>query len=153
MKSLFFALIILMSIGCSKEKEDDLCCTIISLGANISLKNSVGEDLLDPENPNAYKKGDIKIYHLINGVQKRAGRDDILYEDEDGIYRYVVMVNYEGDDEYPITYIDWNETDRDTIKSEIYQTSNQIRVIKIWYNDALMWDAEDLGPEQFTIIK
>lgn len=153
MKPLLLALIILMAVGCSKDKDVENCCTIISLHANISLKNTDGEDLLNPENPNGYKERDIKTYHLINGVQKRAGQYDQFYADNEGIFRYSVIVNYEGNDEYPITYIDWNETDRDTIKSEIYQTSNQIRVIKIWYNGVLMWDAEDLGPEQFTIVK
>lgn len=151
MKSILIVFITLLSVGCSK---DEGCgCTIISLDANISLKNNAGEDLLDPDNPNSYKKRDIKTYHLIDGEQKRAGQYDNLYEDEEGVFRYSVIVNYEGNDEYPITYIDWNETDRDTIKYEIYRTNNQTRAIKFWYNGELIWDAENENAPEFTIIK
>ena len=151
MKPILFILIILLAIGCNKD--DDCGCTIISLDANISLKNTVGEDLLDPNSSNSYKKEDIRIYHLINGEQKRAGIDDVIYKDIDSIYRYRTFVNYEGNDEYPVTYIDWSETDRDTIKSEIYRTDNQTRAIKIWYNGELMWDVENGGAPDFTIVK
>ena len=151
MRPILFALILLFAVGCNKD--DDCGCTIISLDANIAITNSDGDDLLDPNNLNSYKKGDIKIYHLINGEQKRAGIDDIIYEDVDSIYRYRTFVNYEGNDEYPITYIDWSETDRDTIKSEIYRTDNQTRVIKIWYNGELMWDVADGRAPDFTIVK
>ena len=151
MKPILFILIILLAIGCNKD--DDCGCTIISLDANISLKNTVGEDLLDPNSSNSYKKEDIRIYHLINGEQKRAGIDDVIYKDIDSIYRYRTFVNYEGNDEYPVTYIDWSETDRDTIKSEIYRTDNQTRAIKIWYNGELMWDVADGGAPDFTIVK
>ncbi len=150
-KPILIALIAVLAIGCSK---DEGCgCTIISLAANISLKNNAGEDLLNPDNPNSYKKRDIKTYYLIDGEQTRAGQYDNFYEDEDGVFRYGVMVNYEGSDEYPITYIDWNETDRDTIKSEIYRTKNQTRAIKFWYNGELVWDAENGNAPEFTIIK
>lgn len=151
MKSILFALIILLAVGCNKD--DDCGCTIISLDANISLKSAAGADLLDPDNPDSYKKENIRIYHLINGDEKRAGVDDILYEDGDGINRYRTFVNHEGSDEFPITYIDWSETDRDTIKSEIYRTDNQTRAIKIWYNGELMWDVENGGAPDLTIVK
>lgn len=151
MKSILFALIILLAVGCNKD--DDCGCTIISLDANISLKNAAGADLLDPDNPDSYKKENIRIYHLINGEQKQAGLDDIIYKDIDSIYRYRTFVNYEGNDEFPITYIDWDEKDRDTIKSEIYRSNNVTRAIKFWYNDKLMWDVENGGAPHFTIVK
>jgi len=151
MKPFLLALLFLIFIGC--DKDDDDCCTIISLDANISVKNAGGEDLLDPNNPNSYKKENIKIYHLINGEQKRAGLDDIIYQDSDSVFRYRTFVNHEGNAEFPVTYIDWDETDRDTLKSEIYRTDNQTRVIKIWYNGELKWDVENGEAPDFTIVK
>jgi hypothetical protein len=123
------------------------------LDANISLKNSSGEDLLNPNNPNSYKESKIKTYYLVNGEEKIAHTEEFIYEDGEGLYRLRIFLNDEGNDEFPITYIDWNETDRDTIKSEIYKTDNQTRVIKIWYNKVLMWDAENLHATEFTVIK
>lgn len=152
MKPLFYVFAIFMIVSCSKERGLD-CCMNISMNADISLKNTAGEDLLNPENFNSYKEREIKTYHLIDGIERIAHTEEFLFKDNDGLYRLRVFLNDEGNDEYPTTYIDWNETDRDTLKSEIYRTNNQVRVVKIWYNDSLMWDAEDLGPEQFTIIK
>lgn len=152
MKTVLLAFLLLIAVGCNKD-DDDCGCAIISLSADISIENTAGEDLLDPNSPNSYKKRDIKTYHLINGEEKRAGIDDNIYQDADSIYRYRTFVNYEGNDEFPITYIDWSETDRDTIKSEIYRTNNQTRAIKIWYNGDLMWDVENGGEPYFTIIK
>lgn len=151
MKSILILVIALLAAGCSK---DEGCgCTIISLDANISLKNSEGEDLLNPNKSNAYNERNFKTYHLINGEEKISHTEELLYQDNDSIYRLRVFVNHEGNDEFPITYIDWNETDRDTIKSEIYRTSNQTRAIKFWYNGELVWDANTGKPAQFTIIK
>ena len=77
--------------------------------------------MLNPENPNSYKERDIKTYHLINGEEKRSGQYDQFYASNEGIFKYKIIVNYDGNDEYPKTYIDRNETDRDTIRSEIYK--------------------------------
>lgn len=152
MKPILITLLILFTISCSEEKEID-CCVNIDLGANISLKNASGDDLLDPENPNSFNETNIKTYYLIDGVEKRVGADDVLFLNEEGIYIFRTFVNYKGNDQYPITYIDWNETNRDTIKSEIYRTDNQIRVTKIWLNGELMWDVADGGAAYFTIVK
>ena len=150
MKPILFVLIVLLAMSCNKDYD---CCTIYSLDANISLKNAAGDDLLDPNNPNSFKESNIKTYHLINGEEIRAGLDDIIYKDSDSIYRYLTFVNYEGNDEFPITYIDWSETDRDTIKSEIYRSGNVTRAIKFWFNNELMWDGEKDGASEFTIVK
>lgn len=151
MKPILLTLLVLIMLGCNTDKED--CCVIYSLGANIALTNASGEDLLNPNNPNAYKKENIRVFHLIDGEQKRAGIDDFLYRDADSIYRYRTFVNYEGNDEYPITYIDWSETDRDTIKSEIYRSGNITRVIKLWCNGELVWDGNSGTTGEFTIVK
>lgn len=152
MKPLFFVFAFVIIASCGKERGLD-CCMNISMNADISLENAAGEDLLNPENFNSYNEREIKTFYLIDGIERIAHTEEFLFKDNDGLYRLRVFLNDEGNDEYPITYIDWNQTDRDTLKSEIYRTNNQIRVIKIWCNDVLMWDAEDLGPEQFTIVK
>lgn len=151
MKPILLILLGLIILGCDSEKDD--CCTIISLDANISLLDGSGVDLLDPNNPISFKKENIKIYHLINGDEKWAGVDDFIYQDSDSIYRFRTFVNYEGNDEFPITYIDWSETDRDTIKPEIYRSENIIRAIKFWYNGELVWDANTGTAGEFTIVK
>lgn len=152
MKKILIVIAVALLLSCSKN-DDSEEQFLVDLGVNISLESTTGDDLLDPENPNSYKKSEIKTYHLIDEVEQRAGADDVLLQDPAGTYVFRTFVNYKGNDEYPITYIDWSETDRDTIKSEIYRTINQIRVIKVWYNGELMWDVENGGDASFTIIK
>ncbi|AFL81536.1 hypothetical protein Aeqsu_2072 [Aequorivita sublithincola DSM 14238] len=152
MKAIFIILSVFFLISCSKN-DDSQEQFVIDLGASFSIQNAAGDDLLDPNNPNAFKQSDIKTYHLINGEVKLAGADDMLFLGNNGLYVFGTFVNYEGNDEFPITYIDWSETDRDTIKSEIYRTENQIRAIKVWYNDTLMWDVENGDAPYFTIVK
>lgn len=151
MKPFLLMCIFLIAMSCKNDNE--ICCVVISLGADISLTNNAGDDLLNPESPNSFKKNSIKVYHLINGEEKRAGNDDLIYEDANGIFRYRTFVNYEGNDEYPITYIDWSETDRGTIKSEISKNGSNIIAIKFWYNGELVWDAENEHAPEFTVIK
>lgn len=151
MKTITIALFFIV-VGCSKM-DDPQDQFVYDLGVNISILNATGEDLLDPNNPNSFRVNDIKTYHLINGEVKLAGADDVLFQESNGLFVFRTFVNYEGNDEYPITYIDWDETDRDTIKSEIYRTKNSIRAIKVWFNDDLMWDAENGGIPYFTIVK
>ncbi|MCG2419621.1 hypothetical protein K8089_11355 [Aequorivita sp. F47161] len=152
MKSILIALSVFFLISCSRNDEPQ-GQIVIDLGVNFSIQSATGEDLLDPNNSNAFKKENIKTYHLINGEVKLVGADDMLFLGNNGLYVFGTFVNYEGNDEFSITYIDWSETDRDTIKSQIYKTKNQIRAIKVWYNDTLMWDVENGGAPYFTIVK
>lgn len=152
MKPIHIILSVFFLISCNKN-DDTPEQFVIDLGVNTSLQNAAGDDLLDPNNPNSFRVSDIKTYHLINGEVKLAGADDVLFQESNGLFVFRTFVNYEGNDEFPITYIDWSETDRDTIKSEIYRTDNQIRAIKVWYNDELMWDVENGGAPEFTIVK
>ena len=152
MKTITIILFFIVVLGCSK-KDDSQDQFVIDRGVNISILNAAGADLLDPNNPDAFKKENIRTYHLINGEVKVAGADDILFQESNDLYVFRTFVNSEGNDEFPITYIDWSATDRDTIKSEIYRTKNSIRAIKVWLNDDLMWDAENGGIPYFTIVK
>lgn len=136
-------------LGCS----DDIGKIIYSTGVNISVKNATGEDLLDPQIPVSFKEEMIKTYYLVNGEERLADTEEFIYEDAQGIYRLRVFLNYEGTDEFPITYIDWHETDRDTIKSEFYKTDTKVIVTKIWFNNELKWNHENGGDPEFTIVK
>ncbi|MEM0519314.1 hypothetical protein [Aequorivita flava] len=152
MKAVFLVLYMAILIGCSK-KDDTGEQFVFDLAVNLSIKNEAGDDMLDPNNPNSYKLNDIKTYHLIDGEEVWAIADNVISQNNEGAFIFTTFVNYEGNYEYPITYIDWDETDRDTIKAEIYRTERQIRVIKIWYNEELKWDVENGGGPEFTIIK
>ncbi|AFL81535.1 hypothetical protein Aeqsu_2071 [Aequorivita sublithincola DSM 14238] len=153
MKITVIIIVLTFFVGCSK-KDDAQEQFLYDLDVNISLNTTSGEDLLDQTNPNSFKKAEIKTYHLINGKEQVVGADDIIFQyNNEGINYFRTFVNYEGNDEFPITYIDWSETDRDTIKAEIYKSKSRIIRTKIWYNGELKWDGNDPKGCYFDIIK
>ena len=62
-----------------------------------------------------------------------------------------IEVQQDGTD--PVTYIQWNETDRDTIQCHIKRNEDGSLIFctKVWYNDILVYDNN--GERYFTIIK
>ncbi len=146
MKYPAFILLLILLSACRRP-----CCSIFDLDINISVKDSAGNDLLDPSFPGSFKKDSINIIYLVNG--KRANLDYLwkfnIYQDSSG---YVLRIfPYDINSEYSVSYIDWNQSDEDTIKCEIERTSNITSVTKVWFDGQLKWQA---GTERyFTIIK
>ncbi len=143
--------------SCQKNSGSD----DIDVGIDLKLDNSSGKDLLDPNIENSYNTEKIKLYYLLNGIEK-------LYfcgncDHQKGYYffkrddRYVIRIypNFEiqQDNTDPVTYIQWNETDRDTIRCHIKRNKDgsYIFCTKVWYNDSLVYDNN--GERYFTIIK
>ena len=61
----------------------------------------------------------------------------------------VVFTNHDLNQQYPVTYLQWNETDIDTIKSEFVHFENgSIFLNRLWYNGELKWKFQD-GDENY----
>jgi hypothetical protein len=132
----------MMLFSCQKEKE----AMNLDAGIEITVFDNNGNDLLNPSNQNSFKEQNIKIYYLINGIVEEVyypnydnPRNFSIYE-RDGIYRMGLSPNANEKDEFPVTYIKWNETDTDTIKCSISRTESSVICTKVWYNETLMWD-------------
>ena len=125
----------------------------------IYLKDSNGNDLLDPSNPNGYKIDDIKLYYRLTDGTLLEGKREYWHRymgDYDIIYNYdrymlEFMLRPINSEKYDMSdsvlYIDWNKNDRDTIKSIIYNGwedpvnhCNMIVWEKVWYNGELIAD-------------
>lgn len=122
----------------------------------VSSSNEI--DLLNPDNNNAYLLEDIKLYYKI---------DEVIKEIENPIFRgYLTLVSPEdsGEEAYylavrlhlsrfdnAITYIEWNETDTDTVRANSRIGESFAVVSKAWYNDELLYD-EDIIPETMPVI-
>jgi len=135
----------MMLFSCQKEKES----FIVDIGIEITVSDENGNDLLNPSNQNSFNEQNIKIYDLINGVV-----EEVYYPnydnprcfsivEKDGIYRMMLSPNANEKDEFPVTYIKWNETDTDTIKCSISRGDNYVVCTKVWYNETLMWDGDN----------
>lgn len=132
-----------------------------------------GVDLLDPNNPNAYLEGNIKIYYLnengelkeINNPQMDSPRNFSIVSPEDSgssFYAFNIGLNAQGeimetepdfyDIENAITCIEWNETDTDTIRANFRAGDNFMKLSKAWYNEELIYD-EDTTESIPEIIK
>jgi len=131
--------------------------TIIDISVDMWIRDQSGNNLLNAATAGYYKKEDIRIFYLQDGVRKEfnnprmdAPRGFIIYRN-DGNGEYVMKLSpYEGivDKEITTTYIQWNDTQTDTVRclmSRIYQS---IYCKKIWYNNVLKYD--DAVPSDIT---
>ncbi len=158
--TLVFAILTLSS--CSKSNDDEPQIQhSINRGVEISLKNINGEDLLDPNKPNSYNAENIKLYYLINGEKQEVFDQNMDYPRNFLIFKheseYRIRI-FQNDTEteiepLPITFVEWNATDTDTLQAEFYKADGLIQVIKTWFNGELKWDGENGQENFFTIIK
>ena len=154
MKKYIVLMISLMIIGCSKENEDAFN---LDVGVEFSIVNLDGEDILNPNHPNAIKESDIKLFYLIDGVKEEVynanydyPRNFMIYEHQNE-FRIRIFQNYSDKEDKPITYIQWNDVDTDTIETTYERTSNAVLQRKIWLNGNLLWDS-NTGIEPFFVI-
>jgi hypothetical protein len=147
MRNVFYILSTLLLLGSCKEDITEGVNLDTDLG--ISVFNREGMDLLDPQNPESYKEEEIKIYYLIDGV-KVEQRDPMMdnprsfsLDKNDEKTLLLLYPNYTASEEFPVTFIQWNEADTDTLKCG-YARSGKSSVVltKVWYNGKLMWDVE-----------
>ena len=149
---------ILLLISCAKHPDSaDVFDTYIDL----RLENISREDLLNPDTDNSYNQNDIQLFNLLDGVEQYhfCGNCDhqkgYFFFERDNRFIMRIFPNSEiqknGTD--PITYIQWNETDRDTIQCHINRNDDgsYIFCTKVWYNNVLVYDNN--GERYFTIIK
>lgn len=134
-------IILLISLLSCNDKE---CCYDLVGHIDLKVVDSEGTDLLNPDNPDAYYEPKIEIKYLIEGeiVQGFNGSFEhgctFLFQEEntdteDYILR--VYVNMAESEEYPITYIEWDDQDTDTLKFHYNRGDNYTRWDRVWYND------------------
>lgn len=134
--------IFLLQSSCKKENSP------ITLDSRIEfiVRDELGNNLLDPSIPSSFIENKVKIFYLTNGQ-----KEEVFYPNYDhprnfwffeksGEFQMSLSPNSSIDEEFPITYIQWNESDCDTIKCSFSRTSNSVICTKVWYNDSLVWD-------------
>lgn len=155
MKHLLFAIAMAaMLSSCNSESQEQF---VVSGSVDISVKDKDGSDLLNPDNENSLDINLIKIYYEIGGKKIEVNEPDldhskgffITREHENG-YRIVIHLNMDINEEYPLTYIEWNPDDTDTIKCLIERTWNTEICKKVWFNGEIVWD--DYSTERFFEI-
>ncbi|PXV64158.1 hypothetical protein CLV62_111116 [Dysgonomonas alginatilytica] len=160
MKILIISLIAVLCTACNKDENSfarnsfqDYC-----------VVDGKENDLLDPNNPNGINTSKINIYYLINNEKIKASeyfpnRDypGFLISKPKGErkkYYITIYLNEKttsGNIAY--TYIEWNENDMDTIKTEVYKGANILTSTMVAFNDSI-WDWESAKEDYiYKIVK
>ena len=151
-----------MFFSCSKSDSiEKPYGSNISTGIQLSIFNSENEDLLNPENPNHLDHSKIKLFYVIDGVEKEVynpnfdnPRNIFIFEDEiENIYKIGISLNDTETSERPITYIRWNDDDSDTIEAT-YERDGPGIVLKnkVWLNGELVWERGDNTTDAYFVL-
>ncbi|WBL25070.1 hypothetical protein [Zunongwangia sp. HGR-M22] len=156
-KILLGLLIAFLTIGCSQERPGADTFNL-DVAVEITVENQRGENLLDPSHPNSINSDEIKLYYVENGKAQEVydetsdlPRSFVVFKSGDE-YRMRIVQNY-SDEEEPLTLVQWNERDIDTIKSEYLKGDRYIIQDKIYYNGKLSWSSSDSFEPHFGVVK
>ncbi len=142
--------------------------TVIDNNVSISVLDSEGNDLLDPENPDHLDLAQIKVYYELNGVKTEINRSNldapkmfILIEPSAymdlNYYSIGLFMNIEDkSSDITVTYLEWNPNRTDVFKSKLNRpkrSNASVFLSKAWLNDELICGGnEDTGLCRVTII-
>jgi hypothetical protein len=154
-------IVALVLFACKKEEPVSYN---IDGSVYIKVTDKSGMDLLNPSNPGAFLEWDIKIFYLTNGVKKEVNNANRFNPknfhisekaDSQGKFYMTLSPNIAPDEEYPVTYIQWSETDTDTLKCDVFRAPGLESIKNVWINDSLVFKWEDYakGTRNFEIIK
>jgi hypothetical protein len=158
MKELVLILISISTIACSKSDQ-------ISIQDNIdrsfefSVFNSDNEDLLDNTTSNHIIESEIRLFYEENGEVSEVYNANLDYPrnffifKHENEYRIRVFLNSTESSEKPITIIQWNENDSDTIETVFERPGNSILKRHVWFNDLKVWDWTLDQEEYYMILK
>ncbi|MDN3595275.1 hypothetical protein [Zunongwangia endophytica] len=156
-KLLLGLIVAFLAIGCSQDRPGADTFNL-DVAVEITVEDQRGENLLDPSHPNAINADEIKLYYVENGKAQEVydetsdlPRSFVVFKSGDE-YRMRILQNYSDEDE-PLTLVQWNERDIDTIKSEYLKGDRYIIQDKIYYNGKLSWSSNDSFEPHFEVVK
>jgi hypothetical protein len=156
MKKILVLLAALSLFGCNKTTENS---TVLDVGFEFSVFNAQNEDLLDPATNNFYDEKEIKLFYKVGGEVNEvylAGTDNprnfkiFKHEKE---YRIGIVMNHIETSEKTVTYIQWNDSDTDTIETTFESSRNDPKKRKVWLNGVEIWDWTTNENEYYKMIK
>lgn len=147
MKKLLIILVIAFFYACDSNEEERTYNYIMADGADFTVSDTKGVDLLDPKNANHIKESDVKIFYLVKGVKEEVYNGLLIhprnflihkFENEEE-YHITVFLNSRDKANKTTTYIQWNEKDCDTIEATFFKNKDLIFTKDIWYNKKLVF--------------
>jgi hypothetical protein len=159
MKRILILILAIMTVyGCDKTEEQNNNYNL-DIVMEFSVFNTNDQDLLDTATVGHFNESVFKLFYVIDGEIHDVynpnydnPRNFKVYKHKNE-YRIGIGMNYTESSEKPITYIQWNETDTDTIEAEYIRTDNAVMKNKVWFNGKLIWDRSLNQEEYYKIIK
>jgi hypothetical protein len=156
MKKLILIAISIIIYSCNESQQED--SYNLYVGVEFSIINSENEDLLNPESTNKIDVDKIRIYHLINGKKTYYFKGNLdspkgfkVYKHENE-YRIGIALNHTETSAKPITYIEWNENDTDTIEATFKSSNSSLIQQKIWLNGKEVWELGNNTIDPFFVL-
>lgn len=144
MKNLIIFLVIIVFCGCNNTDEDVLCA-YYDTSISFSVLDGKSEDLLDPDNPNGLDLSKMKLFYEINGEVKEQqvgpNFSKVVFRNlVTNKFQINIPLNTSDLKKKTTTYIQWDEKDKDTLKT-IFDTDNCFTGIsQVWLNGELIFD-------------
>ena len=158
MKKLIVILTAISIFSCSKSDEMNPQ-VILDAGFTFSVYNSQNEDLFDLETLNHFEATEIKLFYEVDGEIIEINdpnmdypRNFMLYK-ADNENRIRISMNHSETSEKPITYIQWNNSDTDTIEVVYERINKSIFKRKVWLNGQEIWDWTKDDSSYYKITK
>ena len=163
-KTITIALLFVVFFSCS-DNDKPCCANNIDNNATISYIDGVGNDLLNPASEGSYKEENIDIYRLNSeGIKVQVYYENYNHPEAFHIYyssgfeKNVMEVYFYPEGEFSpelVTYfIDFGNGEEDKVEAEIEEYSNGERLLKVWYNDVLVWERDvNNDNNYFEIVK
>ncbi|MFL0685256.1 MAG: hypothetical protein ACJLTB_18900 [Algoriphagus aquaeductus] len=144
----------LVNISCKEDEQPNFA--VVDMVAFITVLDQQGNNLLNPSREGSFKAKDIKIFYERNGKMEEffeanldMPRNFRIDPPEFGSdYLMALVLDAEK------TVIQWNKTEADTLKAEIYDDGRSILVRKVFFQGELKHDVNKaLTRREFTIVK
>ncbi|HEY9114927.1 MAG TPA: hypothetical protein VIN10_09500 [Bacteroidales bacterium] len=159
MKKLIAIFAVITLFACNKTNDPADYFNLYA-GCEFSVFNTQNEDLLDTTSANHLKASEIKLFYQIDGENNLVFNADMQFPKgfhifkHENEYRIGIWLNHTETTDKPVTYIQWNENDTDTIEVIYNRTPNSIVQNKIWLNGVLVWElGENTIDPYFALIK
>ena len=162
-KFFLFIITLIIASPSTTKKASFVYDTAIEIGVTDMDCN----DLLNPSNPASFKKEEIKFFYLNQGVieevyneMRDAKRNFLMYKNDNKSWRnrlpnseYLMRLfpNLSSLEKLPVTYIQWNTEDTDTIQCEYDRSEGFVACSKVWLNGELVWNGSE--PRHIDIVK
>ncbi len=145
MKNLLILLTLITLFACNSDDDNDetkLIGVYVDVGIDLTVINSDGEDLLNPNNPNHLDLDKIRVFYEIDGELQNMYDPNmnaprmfwVVKHDHENFYRMKLTLNAKETESKPKTILQWDDGSRDTFETTFERTSNTLIKKKLWLN-------------------